>query len=121
MSTRIVTRKRIVLDNDFEPDYTVTRKAAATGETEAATGLAGLTVRIATTPNGSAIHASLSKAVSERGTLGKYYARFEGDDLRTHLAKYAGESVWVVFGNGTDIARNNQVPVLKHAPADEEA
>lgn len=89
--------------NDDEPEKAVTQKNAATGAKEVATGLVGLTVFLSATEDGAAIHASLSKAVTERGATGKYFAIFEGTDLNTHLAAYAGEDVFEVFGNGQDV------------------
>lgn len=95
---------RIFLDNDFEPEYAITRKNATTGVSEAATGLTGITARIAATDGGAAIHANLSKTASERSNkAGTYYAVIEGDDLRTCLASYANKKVWVVFGDGTNV------------------
>jgi hypothetical protein len=90
----------IALDNDFEPEYDVTRKASATGLAEAATGLTGLTAHIAATDEGATIDASLSVSASERSaTAGRYYAVIPGADLRTHLAGYIGRKVWVIFGD----------------------
>jgi len=88
--------------NDDEPEATATRKNAATGATEAATGLTGLTFRLSATPNGAAIHANLSKSAAERGTLGVYYATFEGADLTARLATYAGKDVYQTCGDGVN-------------------
>ena len=89
--------------NDDEPEITLTRKVAATGLTEAATGLTGLTVRLSATPNGTAINAALSKSATERGTLGVYRATFEGSDLTAQLATYAGKDVYQTFGDGLNV------------------
>ena len=89
--------------NDDEPEKLVRRKNAATGALEVATGLTGLTFMLAATPTGTAIHASLNKAATERGTTGKYFAVFEGTDLTTQLAALAGQDVFEVFGNGQDV------------------
>ena len=91
--------------NDAEPEAIVTRKNATTGATEAATGLAGLTFRLSATPNGTAIHANLSKSATERGTLGIYYATFEGSDLTAQLATYVGKDVYQTFGDGANLNR----------------
>lgn len=101
----------IYLDNDYEPEYTLTRKNASTGASEAATGLSGLTVRVSATKGGATIHASLSKTLAERGTLGIYYARLEGDDLRAQLATYIGQKVYLVAGDGTNIFGSDAVSV----------
>ena len=89
--------------NDDEPEETVTRKNAATGATEAATGLTGLTFRLSATPNGAAINAALSKSATERGTLGVYRATFEGADLTAQLGSYVGKDVYQTFGDGANV------------------
>ena len=104
----------IYLDNDYEAEYTVTRKNASTGADEAATGLTGLTVRISATDGGSALGTtpSLTGAASERGALGIFYKEFDGDTLRTVLASsYVGVRVWVIFGDGTNVLTSNPVTV----------
>lgn len=101
----------LYLDNDFEAEFTVTRKNAATGATEAATGLTSLTVKISASDGGAAIGA-LTGSATERGTLGIYYYVFDGDALRTALAaSYVGRRVWVVFGDGTNVLTSNPVVV----------
>lgn len=94
----------IYLDgNDDEPEATATRRNATTGASEAATGLLGLTFRLSATRGGSAIHANLSKSATERGTLGVYYATFEGVDLTAQLASYVGKEVHQTFGGGASL------------------
>ena len=104
--------------NDDEPEKTVTRKNATTGAKEAATGLVGLTFRLAATPNGSAIHASLSKSALERGTLGIYYAVFEGADLDAQLDSdtYKGKDVYEIFGDGANVNIVTVRRVEEHRP-----
>jgi hypothetical protein len=89
--------------NDDEPEETVTRKNAATGAVEAATGLTGLTFKLSATRNGTVINAALSKSATERGTLGVYRATFEGSDLAAQLATYAGKDVYQTFGDGANV------------------
>ena len=102
--------------NDDEVEKAVTRKNAATGAKEVATGLAGLTFRLAATADGAAIHATLSKAATERGATGKYFAIFEGPDLVTHLTALAGQDVFEVFGNGADVNYNTRRAVVAVRP-----
>lgn len=93
-------------NNDDEPEKAVTRKNTATGATEAATGLTGLTFRLAATPTGAAIHANLSKTATERAsTPGTYFAVFEGTDLHTQLnsATYIGRDVYEIFSDGANV------------------
>ena len=92
----------IYLDNDYEPEYELTRRDESSGDEEAAAGLTGLLVWLSATDGGAAIHASLSKSLTERaGESGTYYAVIEGDDLATHLADY--RRVYEVFGDGTNV------------------
>lgn len=89
----------LYLDNDFEVEVTITRKAAATGAAEAATGLSGLTAHLAATPQGAAIHADVTINLSERGTTGIYYGTLQGDDLTTRLTTYLNTTVHLVVTN----------------------
>lgn len=91
----------IYLDNDFEPEYYVARKNIDTRELEPVSGLSGLRVYLSATDGGTTIHADLSKLLTERASApGYYFARYEGDDLRTHLASLRG--VYEAFGDGTN-------------------
>ena len=107
---------QLPIDNDFEFEYSVTRKNTATGALEAATELASLIALVSLTKEGgptpSAIDDDLSVSASERsGTAGSYYGVFDGDKLRTHLLAYVGRKVYVVFGDGTNILRNDEYVV----------
>jgi len=93
----------IYLDNDYEVQYVVTRRATTTGAIQAAAGLTGLTVHLAATPQGATIHADLSVSATERSaTAGTYYALFQGDDLRVRLAAYVNRTVYAVLTNTAD-------------------
>lgn len=91
--------------NDDEPEHALTRKNTSTGAVEPATGLAGMVFYLAATHGGATIHASLSKGATERGTLGIYYAVFEGSDLDAQLdnVTYKGKDVFQRFGNQSDV------------------
>lgn len=95
--------KSITLDNDWEPEYKATRKNAATGTLEPATGLAGLSARLSATDSGAAIHATMSVALTERGATGIYAGVILGPDLRTQLAALAGQVIYEVFAIGTSV------------------
>lgn len=78
----------------------------ATGLEVPDTGHAGLSFRLAATPNGSAIHATLSKSATEGWTDGPkrfYYATYEGTDLTTQLATYVGKDVYQTFSDGANV------------------
>ena len=94
----------IYLDgNDDEPETTLTRKNASTGRSEPATGLTGLSFRLSATRGGGPISIDLSRAATERGVLGIYYATFEGSDLRAQLGTYVGKDVYQTFGDGANV------------------
>ncbi len=94
----------IFLDNDWEYEVNITRKNTASGAVEAAATLANITGRISLTPTGDTIHAALTKTLAERSdTPGEYFAIVEGDDLRSHLAAYVGQSVYEIIGDGTNV------------------
>lgn len=89
---------------DFEVDIDVEKKAAATGELEAYSGITGVTLLLSATRGGStAIHANLSKSAQERAsTAGRIYANFDVADLQTHLlTNYKGRVVYLnVYKSG---------------------
>lgn len=89
--------------NDDRPLKTVTTVSTSTGAAIPATGITGLTFKLAATETGSAIDASLSKSATEIGSTGKYTAVFEGSDLITYLASYAGRVVYEIFGDASNI------------------
>lgn len=102
----------IALDNDYTPQFAFTEPDASTGLYGPATGLSGMTCRISATDGGAAIHASLDQVLTEwGGTPGTYYVRFDGDNLRSHLAAYVGQSVYVVVGDGTNVHISKPVRV----------
>lgn len=103
--------RRIFLDNDDEPEVEITRKNTATAVVEAADSLV-VTVHLATTKDGAAIDPSLNKSATERTSkAGTYFAIFDGDDLRTHLASLTGKIVYYVWLSGADIKANEPVKV----------
>lgn len=89
---------------DFEAQVDVEQRALSTGEWEDAPGLTDLEVRIAATPNGAAIVASV--AASERtGTPARYYSGFDTGDLVSALnnATYLNKKVYVVLSKSGDL------------------
>jgi len=96
--------QRLYLDNDYEVEFAMTRKNTATGASEAAAGLEGLTVLVSLTDGGTTIDSDLTVAMTERtSTPGRYYGIFDGDKLQEHLLTYVGTKVYVVFGDGTNV------------------
>lgn len=109
--------RAIYLDgNDWESRAALTRRNTETGVIEAATGLS-LTVWLAATRKGSAIHADLQKSMTERTNLpASYYAVFDGTDLVTHLTNLPG--VWEVVGDGVNARVREYHPVRSVRPPD---
>lgn len=105
--------KPITPGNDWTAKKKIRQDSATTDVEEPATGLGSLTALLSATDGGAAIDASLSKTPTEKGTLGIYFATFEGADLTTHLdnATYLGKVVWLVFSSGSDILTSDPVPV----------
>ena len=91
--------------SDFEAEVKVTRKNSSTGVTEAATGLTGMTARIAATPTGTAL-GSLTVSLTERGTTGIYAGVLDTAALVTALAaSYLNQTVYVIYSKSGDIDR----------------
>jgi len=108
--------RSIFLDNDDEPEIDITRKNTATGVIEVAPALT-VTVHLSTTQDGVAIDASLSKSATERTSkAGSYFAIFEGDDLRTHLASLTNTIIYYVWLSGNDLKANEPVKVIAERP-----
>lgn len=108
--------RRIYLDNDDEPEIDITRKNTATGVIEAAAALT-VTVHLSTTKDGAALDPSLNKSATERTSkAGSYFAIFEGDDLRTHLASLINTIIYYVWLSGNDLKANEPVKIIAERP-----
>lgn len=101
---------KIFLDNDFDWDFTLTKRDPDTREPVAQTGMANLKGWIAATPPDDtsipdAIHAELEVAATEAAKLpGTYYGTHDGDKLRTHLGGGAypeDTKLYFLFGDKT--------------------
>jgi uncharacterized membrane protein (Fun14 family) len=100
---------------DFDAEVYITRKNTSTRETEAATGLTGVTLRLAATPGGAAIHASLSGTSVEAGTTGRYVYTFDVADLQAQLLPtYLNAMVYlVVEKSGVISTKSFPLPVAR--------
>jgi hypothetical protein len=102
--------------NDWEPEVALTKKNSS-GAWVAATGLTDVTMHISLTYGGAAIHADLTKTMTERAdTEGLYYAVIEGGDITTHLAPLAPLVVYRVIANGGDIKGSKALSVVAVRP-----
>ena len=97
-----MTTKVLNIRSDFQFRFSLTRTNGTTGADEAATGLSGITGRIALTPNGSAL-GSTSTALSEIGTTGNYFGVCDTATLVSALAAYLGRIVFVICAKSGDL------------------
>lgn len=97
MSTDVDTT--IYGGNGYEFEYPIAKKNDPDGAKVPATGLAGLTGFISATPDGAAIHASLSVPLVERSAKsGTYYGRITGANIDAHMwPTYDNQYVYVVI------------------------
>lgn len=90
--------------NAWEYIWRGTRRNAASGEVEAATGLT-IEAWFSDEDGGATIDADLTKTLAERAdTDGEYFAIVTGDVMEEHLADYdEGDVIYEVMSDGTDI------------------
>ena len=92
------------IDIDFEPDVLIRRKNALTRAIEPATGLTGVTLRIALTPAGAAV-GGCTVAAAEAGTTGRYFGVIDTAQLVTDLAAYESNTVYLIAAKTGDFDR----------------
>jgi len=91
------------ISSDFEADFALTRRNATTRLEEPATGLSGVTARIAATPTGTAL-GSLTAALTEAGSTGRYVGVFDAAALTSALSTaYVGLTVYLICSKSGDI------------------
>ena len=90
--------REVYLDNDWEFEFDVKRKATTTGSLEAAASLSGVSAFFSATDGGTAI-ASTTTSLSERSaTAGRYYGILDKATLNTALStSYVNTVVYEVF------------------------
>jgi hypothetical protein len=87
----------VPLDNDWEFEYDVTRKATTTGEYEPAADLSSVSAHFSLTDGGSAI-AGTSTALTERSAKdGRYFGILNMSALNTALSALVDTPVFEVF------------------------
>jgi hypothetical protein len=103
--------------NDFEVEVAITRRNASTGASEAADGLEDLEAWLSLTHGGAAIHADLTKTLTERAsTPGLYYAVIEGSEITTHLAPLGPLVVYRVIADDGNIKLSTKLTVALVRP-----
>lgn len=89
--------REVYLDNDWEFEYDVQRKATTTGNLEAAASLTGVSAFFSFTDGGSAV-AGTTTTLSERSAkAGRYFGIIDKATLNTALAAYVNQVVYEVF------------------------
>lgn len=88
---------------DFLASEDLEQPATTTGIWGAATGLSGVSFRIAATKTGSAIGSLTGSATERSATAGRYYAVFDAATLTSDLASYVGTIVWCILSKSGDI------------------
>lgn len=105
--------------NGYEFEYPIVKKSDPDGSKVPATGLAGITARVAAVENGATIHASLTIPLVERSAKpGTYFGRILGANIVAHLSPaYDNKDVWIVVADAAgEIEGNTKVkfkPVRK--------
>ena len=103
--------REVYLDNDWEFEFDVQRKATTTGILEAAEGLSGVSAFFSATDGGTAI-ASTTTALTERSAKdGRYSGILDKTTLNTALSAYANMTVWEVFVVSGDAETSEEVLV----------
>ena len=104
----------VYLDNDWEFEFDVKRKATTTGNLEAAASLSGVTAFFSATDGGTAI-ASTTTSLSERSaTAGRYFGIIDKATLNTALTAYVNQVVYEVFVVSGD-AETSEAVLVKDA------
>lgn len=94
--------KPLNIRTDFEFDFYLTRKNATTRATEAATGLTGVTGRLALLPSGSAV-GGCTASLTEAGTTGRYVGIIDTAQLVTDLTNQVGRLVYAIVSKSGDL------------------
>lgn len=89
--------REVYLDNDWEFEYDVQRKATTTGNLEAAASLTGVSAFFSLTDGGSAV-AGTTTTLSERSAkAGRYFGILDKTALNTALTAYDNTVIFEVF------------------------
>lgn len=89
--------REVYLDNDWEFEFDVKRKATTTGNLEAAASLSGVTAFFSATDGGTAIASTTTSLTERSATAGRYYGILDKTTLNTALTAYVNQVVYEVF------------------------
>lgn len=102
------------LDEDWEPEYDLTKKDSATRKKVPATGLTGIKAWISTTEDGATIHSSVSADLSEAASKpGTYFGLVDTANLLTNVGPYTGSTVYKVLDKPGDFRVSTPVKVVR--------
>jgi hypothetical protein len=114
----VKTNGDVYRSNDYEFEFYVGKRKAASGLPEAAASLSTLYGWISKTDSGDEHHADLKVLATERADKpGWYYGTISGGDITDFLFSGVGavadeDPVFIVFGNGT---RNIRISIARVA------
>lgn len=86
----------VPIDQDWEYEIDLTRKASATGEVEDATGLT-VTARFSATKGGSALGSSSTSLTERASNAGQYAGVLAAATLTTALSSYVNQTIYEVY------------------------
>ncbi len=89
--------REVYLDNDWEFEFDVKRKATTTGNLEAAASLSGVTAFFSATDGGTAIASTTTSLTERSATAGRYFGIIDKATLNTALTAYVNQVVYEVF------------------------
>ena len=103
--------REIYLDNDYEFEFDVQRKATTTGAIEAAEGLSGVSAFFSVTDGGSAIAGTTTTLTERSAKDGRYFGLLDKTDLNTALEPLVNTVVYEVFVVSGDAETSDPVLV----------
>jgi len=89
--------REVYLDNDWQFEFDVKRKATTTGNLEAAASLSSVTAFFSATDGGTAIGSTTTTLAERSATAGRYHGILDRATLNTALATYVNVVVYEVF------------------------
>lgn len=89
--------REVYLDNDWEFEFDVKRKATTTGNLEAAASLSGVSAHFSVEDGGAAISGTSTSLTERSATSGRYYGILDKAALNTALTAYANTVIFEVF------------------------
>ena len=87
----------VYLDNDWEFEFDVQRKATTTGTLEAAASLSGVSAFFSLTDGGTAVGSTTTSLTERSAKAGRYSGILDKATLNTALSSYENVVVYEVF------------------------